>query len=155
MNFQSRFGRVFVGLGTGLLLVYCATAKADCYDQSAQRHQVNPWILRAIVDVESEGDAGAVRRNKNGTVDRGAAQINSVHLDELVQYGIGPNELMNECVSINVSGWLLSKHIRKYGNTCRALGSYHSKNERLRTEYVERIRRALWKRKIILDCVDG
>ena len=88
-------------------------------------------------------------------MDRGAAQINSVHLNELAQYGIGPNELMNECVSINVAGWLLRKRIKEYGNTCRALGSYHNKNERERNDYIAKIGMALRKRNIILNCVDG
>jgi hypothetical protein len=151
MELQSKLRNLLVGL----VLSYCASAQADCYDHAAYQYQVNPWVLRAIVDVESEGNPSAVRKNRNGSIDRGAAQINSVHLNELAQYGIGPNELMNECVSINVAGWLLRKRIKEFGNTCRALGSYHNKNERERNDYIEKIRGALWKRNIILNCVDG
>lgn len=151
MELQSKLRSFFVGLA----LIFYTSAEADCYDYAAYQNQVNPWVLRAIVDVESEGNPAAIRRNRNGSIDRGAAQINSVHLNELAQFGIGPNELMNECVSINVAGWLLRKRIKEFGNTCRALGSYHNKNERERNDYIEKIRGALRKRNIILNCVDG
>jgi soluble lytic murein transglycosylase-like protein len=52
----------------------------DCVTQGAVFHGVNPWVVRAIIKVESNFNAKAVNKNKNGTSDIGLAQINSMHM---------------------------------------------------------------------------
>jgi hypothetical protein len=61
----------------------------DCVTQAATYHSVSPWILRAIIQVESSFNPNALNKNNNGTVDIGIAQINSMHFKELGKYGIG------------------------------------------------------------------
>ena len=98
----------------------------DCIAQAAAFHRVNPWIVRAIIKVESNFDASAVNKNSNGTSDVGLAQINSMHFGELGKRGITPSDLMNGCVSSYVAAWHLKKQIAAYGNTWFAVGAYHS-----------------------------
>lgn len=98
----------------------------DCVSQAAAYHLVSPWILRAIIQVESSFNPNALNKNNNGTVDVGIAQINSMHFKELGKYGITQRDLMNGCVSSYVAAWHLRKQILAYGNTWFAVGAYHS-----------------------------
>ena len=98
----------------------------DCVTQAATYHSVSPWILRAIIQVESSFNPNALNKNNNGTVDVGIAQINSMHFKELGKYGIGQRELMNGCISSYVGAWHLRKQVVAYGNTWFAVGAYHS-----------------------------
>ena len=98
----------------------------DCVTQAATYQSVNPWILRAIIQVESSFNPNALNKNNNGTVDVGIAQINSMHFKELGKYGIGQRELMNGCISSYVAAWHLRKQVVAYGNTWFAVGAYHS-----------------------------
>jgi soluble lytic murein transglycosylase-like protein len=98
----------------------------DCVTQAATYHSVSPWVLRAIIQVESSFNPNALNKNNNGTVDVGIAQINSMHFKELAKYGIAQRDLMNGCVSSYVAAWHLKKQINAYGNTWFAVGAYHS-----------------------------
>jgi soluble lytic murein transglycosylase-like protein len=76
-----------------------------CVVDAAQYHGVNPWLLRAILKVESDFSARAVHRNANGTLDVGMAQINSVHFAELARWGVAPSSLMDGCIASYVAAW--------------------------------------------------
>ncbi|EKD97341.1 MAG: hypothetical protein ACD_23C00966G0008 [uncultured bacterium] len=102
------------------------TQPDDCVTQAATYHSVSPWIIRAIIQVESSFNPNALNKNKNGTVDVGIAQINSMHFKELGKYGITQRDLMNGCISSYVAAWHLKKQIVAYGNTWFAVGAYHS-----------------------------
>lgn len=99
---------------------------APCVAQAAQYHGVNPWILRAILKVESNFDPRAVNRNANGSIDIGMAQINSIHFAELGRWGVLPANLMDGCVATYVAAWHLARQIRRHGNTWFGVASYHS-----------------------------
>lgn len=109
---------------------------AKCVPAAAEYHKVNQWVLAAILKVESNFNAGARNLNANGTVDVGAAQINSMHFKELAKHGISPTDLMDICVSTYVAAWHLAKQYKAHGNTWFAVGAYHSAtpcfNERYR-----------------------
>jgi hypothetical protein len=111
---------VFEGLGVG------PASPNDCVTAAAGYHQVNPWVLRAIIKVESNFNPQAVNKNGNGSVDVGIAQINSTHFNELSRFGVAPRDLMDGCVSSYVAAWHLKKQLVKYGNTWFAIGAYHS-----------------------------
>lgn len=89
----SRFLAVFAHVGT---------AKADCFNDSAAYHNVNPWILRAIVARESGFNPTIQARNTNGLVDVGHAGIISVHFEELAKYGVSRSDLLGPCKAIFV-----------------------------------------------------
>jgi soluble lytic murein transglycosylase-like protein len=118
-------------------------ARADCFDDAAQYHQVNPWILRAIAARESRFIPSTVSRNTNNTVDIGIAGINSVHLPELARYGISQNDLLDGCKAVYVEGWRLAKMVKKYGNTWVAVGAYHSETPGYRDRYASLIRQII------------
>lgn len=125
------------------IFAHVGAARADCFDNSAAYHNVNPWILRAIAARESRFNPATVSRNKNNTVDIGIAGINSVHLPELERFGISQNDLLDSCKSMYVAGWRLAKMIKKYGNTWEAVGAYHSETPRHRDRYSSLIRQII------------
>lgn len=133
------------------LIVLCGfaapAAHADCYDEAAKYHHVNPLILRAIAWQESHNRPDARNVNNNGSVDYGLMQINSVHLSVLARYGIDRGTLMNGCKNVYIAAWHLRRQMDKYGNTWRAVGAYHSERAPLRDQYAKQIAAILvrWK----------
>jgi soluble lytic murein transglycosylase-like protein len=119
------------------------TAHADCLDEAAQYHHVNPWILRAIAYQESRFNSQAIGHNANGSSDFGAFGANSVHLPELAKYGIGKTDLFDICKGAYVAAWHLSKMVHKYGNTWDAVGAYNGEHRDKMTLYEEKIRRII------------
>lgn len=99
---------------------------APCVAPAAAFHGVNPWVLRAILKVESNFAPQAINRNPNGTFDVGMAQINSIHFERLRQYGITADHLMDGCIATYVAAWHLARQIARYGNTWFGVASYHS-----------------------------
>lgn len=97
-----------------------------CIKAAADYHGVNPYLLRAILVVESQLNPKAININKNGTRDIGVAQINSIHLPVLQSHGIKENHLLDGCVNTYVGAWLLSKQISRYGLNWFGIAAYHS-----------------------------
>jgi len=139
------------GLGTssfaqeGYLALNAPPQPDDCVTQAAQYHGVNSWILRAIIQVESNFNAAAVNRNQNGTTDHGIAQINSMHFRELSRHGVTPGDLMDGCKASYVAAWHLGKQIRAYGNTWYAVGAYHSTTPCFNRRYTAMVWNAMHK----------
>lgn len=102
------------------------TESSPCVTGAAEYHGVNPWVLKAILKVESGFNPSAYNRNANGTVDVGMAQINSIHFRKLQRFGVGPADLMDGCVATYVAAWHLAAQIREHGNTWFGIASYHS-----------------------------
>ncbi|MGF6440611.1 lytic transglycosylase domain-containing protein [Paraburkholderia youngii] len=132
--------RLNSALAVFALTLTATTASADCFDDAASFHHVNPTILRAIDIVESGGKPWAVGHNTNGTVDIGAMQINSIHLAELARYGMTKEDLFDGCKSIYTGAWLLRRSIDRYGNTWQAIGTYHSSTPTLRDQYAAKVK---------------
>lgn len=119
----------------------CArVACADCFDDAASYHHVNPVILRAIAIVESGGNPNATNQNANGSVDMGEMQINSIHLPELARYGMGTADLFDGCKSVYTGAWILRQAIDRYGNTWAAIGAYNSSTPYYRDRYAAKVR---------------
>ncbi len=97
-----------------------------CITAAADYHGVNPYLLRAILVVESQLNPKAININTNGTRDIGVAQINSIHLPVLQSHGIKENHLMDGCVNTYVGAWLLRKQIARYGMNWFGVAAYHS-----------------------------
>lgn len=122
-------------------LLVVVDARADCFDDAASYHTVNPIVLRAIVFHESRFNPQTVNRNSNNSTDIGLAGTNSVHFNELSKYGIAPSDLLVPCKSIYVGAWMLSKKIRIHGNNWTAVGTYHSETPYYRDRYAEIIKK--------------
>jgi soluble lytic murein transglycosylase-like protein len=127
----------------GLWFAASGQAFADCINQAATYHQVNGHVLRAIGWHESRLKPEAIGRNTNGTLDIGAFQINSIHLNDLARYGIDQKALTDGCVSAYVGAWHYRKQINQYGNTWFAVGAYHSRTPARAAWYANQIARQL------------
>lgn len=114
-------------------------ALADCYDDAAQYHHVNHWILRAIAWVESHNHPDARHANANGSTDFGLMQINSTHLPTLKNYGVSADTLMQGCPNVYVAAWVLRQQMDRYGNTWAAVGAYHSQTPAKRDAYAAQV----------------
>jgi soluble lytic murein transglycosylase-like protein len=115
----------------------------DCFDKAGAYQGVNPLVLRAVAWRESKGDAMAINRNANGSIDVGPLQINSIHFPELKNQGIPHRALTDPCVNIFVAAWLLKQKMVRYGNTWRAIGAYHSESPHERDAYARSIQEIL------------
>lgn len=115
----------------------------DCVSGAASYHGVNSWILRAILKVESNFKPDVVTRNKNGTLDVGVAQINSIHFPRLRSMGVHPAELFDPCKASYVAAWHLKQQMDRFGNTWFAVGAYHSTTDCFNRRYVAMVRNAL------------
>jgi soluble lytic murein transglycosylase-like protein len=100
-------------------------------------------VLRAVAWFESKGDASAINRNANGSIDVGQLQINSIHFGDLAREGVPHRALTDPCINVYVAAWLLKQKMVKYGNTWRAIGAYHSESPRLRDAYARSIQKIL------------
>jgi soluble lytic murein transglycosylase-like protein len=125
------------------LTVVTAPCRADCFDTAAKAQHVSPRWLRGIARVESQNNPHAIHRNKNGTVDYGMMQINSVHLRELKRQGIKKRDLMNACKNISVAAGMLHQKVSKYGPTWKAVGAYHSETPRERNQYARKVQQEI------------
>jgi soluble lytic murein transglycosylase-like protein len=121
-----------------------ADPQADqCFEKAGAYQGVNPLVLRAVAWRESKGDATAINRNANGSIDVGQLQINSIHFPELSRQGIPHRALTDPCVNIFVAAWLLKQKMVRYGNTWRAIGAYHSESPHERDAYARSIQAIL------------
>lgn len=110
---------------------------------ASSRHGVNPDLLLAILRVESGLRTDPVRRNTNGSIDVGIAQINSIHFAELRRHGVEWPHLLKPCVGIFVAAWHLRNQVLRHGNTWFAVGAYHSVTPQFNQAYRERVMREL------------
>ncbi len=115
------------------------TANADCFDDAAEWQGVHAGVLRAIAFQENRRCDGTVSKNKNGTVDIGCMQINSIHLSDLSRYSITKESLLDQCTNIFVGARHYKKMVMKYGNTWEAVGAYHSETPKHRDPYARSV----------------
>jgi soluble lytic murein transglycosylase-like protein len=126
---------------TKRFLVLCFTllpvyTHAFCFQEASQRYGVSPNLLRAIAKAESNLNPSATNHNRNGSVDIGLMQINSIWAGQL-----GPtwNYLFDPCANVMAGAWILSQCIRDYGSTWQAVGCYHSRTPSRRDAYAARV----------------
>jgi soluble lytic murein transglycosylase-like protein len=126
-------------------------ASADCFDDAARFHGVNPWVTRAIAKVESGGNPKAINtKNVTPTIDIGLLQINTIWLPILRTHGIAAKDLLDACTNVYVGTWIYARQVARHGNTWTAVGAYHSPgNPRLQAIYINKVWGVLnsWQRK--------
>lgn len=116
----------------------------QCIKKAAIDNRLPEEILWAIRLAEG-GTKGVVRQNKDGSVDVGVMQINSVHFDYFEQkYGVKPSWLTHhQCISILAGGYRLAKEIKRHGDFWRGVGDYNSRTPSLNLKYRERVLQVL------------
>ncbi|WP_244104055.1 lytic transglycosylase domain-containing protein [Burkholderia gladioli] len=135
-----------------ITMTIASPASADActgnvFTEAAALYQLDPDLLRAITWVESHGQPGAVGpRLADGHRAWGAAQINDVHLPELVSYGVTQRDLLDPCINLRLSAWVLANCIRAKGPTWAAVGCYNtgpgSRNTAAQARYVRLVQHA-------------
>ena len=111
-------------------------AHAFCFAEAGDRYGVSPLALWAITKAESDFNPGAVNYNKNGSIDVGLMQINSIHAKQL---GKTWDLLFDPCTNVMTGAWVLRQCIDQYGNTWEGIGCYNSRTPSKRNIYAARI----------------
>ncbi|WP_423383523.1 lytic transglycosylase domain-containing protein [Burkholderia sp. LMG 32019] len=120
-------------------LLIGTNARANCIDDAAAYHHVNPALTHAIASVESCFSPVAYKGNANGSEDIGLMQINSSWLPTLSRFGISRAALFDGCVSADVGTGILSQNISRLGLTWNAVGAYNAASPRKRVQYARRV----------------
>lgn len=110
-----------------------------CLAEAAALADLPAELLLAIAWHESGLRPTAVNRNRNGSVDVGLMQINSIHWPRLARMGIAPAKLEDPCVNALVGALLLREHVGELGLTPHAVGRYHSATPSLAGRYARAI----------------
>lgn len=124
-----------------LLLGFLAVAlpARACWQEAGSRYQIAPALLYAIARTESALNPTASHRNRDGSMDIGLMQINSVWLPDLAKYGISARDLWEPCTNIHVGAWVLAQKIKKHGMTWDAVGAYNATTPLKRTHYAWKV----------------
>ncbi|ODV41556.1 lytic transglycosylase [Cupriavidus sp. UYMMa02A] len=139
---MSRILLIAVLIAVGVL---GGAARANCLNDAATFHRVDPVLLQSIAQHESGMKADALNVNKDGSQDIGLMQINSIHLRRLARYGITRDQLFDPCVNAYVGAWILRENIDRLGPTWKAVGAYNAASPDKQYAYVKRIY-AMWSR---------
>ncbi len=107
-------------------------ANSYCFAAAARRYHVNREVLIAIAWKESHFLPWYRHVNSDGSTDYGLMQINSRNLASL---HLDAHSVMAPCTNIMAGAELYSRQVRRFGNTWRAVGSYHSTTPTLRDAY--------------------
>jgi soluble lytic murein transglycosylase-like protein len=105
-------------------LCHSALAENFCFTQAGKTYGISPVLLKAISQVESNGDPSAINYNKpSGSTDVGHMQINSYWKKHL---GKGYDHLFNACYCTMVGAWIFKQCMDRYGYDWDAVACYHT-----------------------------
>lgn len=118
-------------LTVAVLLNSSISLAENCWKEAGDRYGIDPWLLYAIAEQESNFDPNAINdSNKNLTRDVGLMQINSFWLPKLKEYGISESDLFDPCINIHVGAWVLAQSIKVFGYNWEAIGAYNAGTKR-------------------------
>jgi soluble lytic murein transglycosylase-like protein len=121
-----------------------AAIPAHCIQQAAYTYQIPIKLLQAIIKVEG-GRVGVAAKNRNGSVDYGPMQINSLWQPQLQAYGINPQRLQYDaCTNIWVGAWILRQKLQASTNFWQAVANYHSTSLVQNLQYQQKLRMAYY-----------
>jgi soluble lytic murein transglycosylase-like protein len=110
-----------------LVLSNCSNCQSDddgyCFDAAGERFGIHPELLEAISYAESRHQKDALNENKNGSLDFGHMQINSLWVKKI---GATYIALDDPCYCTKIGAWILSGCIQKYGYNSDAISCYNS-----------------------------
>ena len=120
-------------------------ASADCWQEAARRHDLEPQLLMAIAQVESGLKVDAVHVNSDGSRDIGLMHINSQHLPRLSRRGITePLLLSDPCVAVEAGALILAEFVARHGYNWTAVGAYNAGSSPAREALRLRYARKVW-----------
>lgn len=121
-----------------------APPTAKCVALEAERYELDPLVLLAVLKVEG-GKPGELALNRNGTFDLGPMSINSVWVPELARrYRVSEAEIHQRlasdgCTNVAAAAWILRTKIRQSGSLWEGVANYHSSNPALQGRYLTRV----------------
>lgn len=112
----------------------------SCVLATAQAYQLPVTLIGGVLFVEG-GRLGMAKRNDNGSVDYGPAQVNSAWLTRTRPAGVSEQELRhNSCANIWVAGWILKRCLDKFTPSFwRGVGCYHAGENARSPKQIERM----------------
>jgi len=109
---------------------------AQCIYAAAAEQRLPVEILVAILVAEG-GRPGIVSRNKNGTVDLGPMQVNSIHVPSASSAQHKFSALKNDgCYNVRYGAYRLRAEIDRVDDFWIGVGNYHSRTPHLHQKYV-------------------
>jgi len=127
-------------------LLWAGGVLADCWQEAARRHDLEPQLLMAIAQVESGFKVDAVHVNSDGSRDIGLMQINSQHLSRLSRRGITePLLLSDPCVAVEAGALILAEFVARHGYNWTAVGAYNAGSSPAREALRLRYARKVWR----------
>ena len=126
-------------------LMWAGGVLADCWEEAARRHDLEPQLLLAIAQVESGFKVDALHVNRDGSRDIGLMQINSQHLPRLSRRGITePLLLSDPCVAVEAGAFILAEFVARHGYNWTAVGAYNAGSSPAREAVRLRYARKVW-----------
>lgn len=113
----------------------------SCLLQAAAEYAIPARALLAVLITEG-GTTGRISANKNGTVDHGPFQINTVWADRLSrEFGISKQLLTNDfCMSARAGAYILRYEINLAGGDFWVgIGHYHSRTRKHKHRYIRAV----------------
>ena len=119
-------------------------ATIECVVEAANRQGVPANILLAISSIEY-GRNGQLVKNKNGSLDIGHFQINTVHWSKngiFTRHGIKKEDVQwRGCYNAELAAWLLKQSLEEKNNQdfWVKAANYHSKNAKFNAIYRKKL----------------
>lgn len=108
--------------------IICSSLSASYFEEAGLKYGINPQLLWAIAKKENpKFNPKAIGKNKNGTIDIGLMQINSIHLPELATMGITKDDLFDPKTNIKVGALILSRCLKKHGENVKGITCYNGR----------------------------
>lgn len=131
---------LFLGAMLCATLLAMHDARADAFDDAAVKYAVPVQVLRAIAAVESSNrHSGIIKHNKNGTVDYGIMQINSIHYNTTCK----DLDVLKRRDNIMCGARILASHKRHSKTDPIWHARYHSKTPSKKSRYAKKLEKAL------------
>ncbi len=117
--------------------------RSICMAESAAAYKLPLVLLQAIAKTEG-GSTGTVSRNKNGSVDMGVMQVNSIHLQSAPHHflarGVTASQLINDdCVNIAAGASILRYEIDRAPDFWTGVARYHSRTPHFAAIYLAKV----------------
>lgn len=134
---------VFMGIFLYITLAAAHKARANEVDiaiaKAAHKYNLDVRLMRAIANVETNmGTTKLIRQNKNGTIDVGVFQINTVSFKLCKDLNILLMQGNADCAAR-----ILAHHKRTYRGQFPYWVAYHSKTPSRAAQYEARVRKVL------------
>lgn len=138
------FMRIIIFIALFFVLTTCKAS--DCFGVAGRRYNIDPDLLRAIGEVESNSQSNAIGLNQKYGYGVGRMQIDSNNFNQLNHFGITPQELLrNDCLNIYVGAYYLSIAFKKWGVSWESVGAY---NAGFKQSQKQKIRRFIYSTKV-------